>query len=233
MGRGQAGPLHRLSSVLSADLVGGDGLFPPAAYARDDEGLDADFYIYPRKVVHLDDGALAALGRLYAEVLPVGGRLLDLMSSWRSHLPDGFRARDVVGLGLNAEEMAENPHLTRHVVHDLNREPRLPFGDEEFDGATCAVSIQYVTHPLGVFREVARVLRPGAPFVVSFSNRCFPTKAVAIWLRSTDQQHVALVRAYFEAGGAWMDLRDDDRSAGDGDPLYAVWARKRAERTDA
>ena len=179
---------------------------PPAAYAREDEAQDAEFYAYPRKVVHIDDGAIAALGRLYAEVLPTGGRLLDLMSSWRSHLPDSLGAGDVVGVGLNAEEMAENPHLTSYVVHDLNREPQLPFGDEEFDGAMCAVSIQYLTHPLLVVREVCRVLRPGAPFVVSFSNRCFPTKAVAVWLDSSDQQHLTLVRAYFEAAGGWMDF---------------------------
>ncbi len=205
----------------------GDGLFPPAAYARDDESPDDHFYVAPRKVVHIDAGAIAALGRLYAEALPAAGRLLDLMSSWRSHLPEGFHAREVVGLGLNAEEMADNPQLTRAVVHDVNRDPRLPFGDDEFDGAMCAVSIQYVTHPLLVFRELRRVLRPGAPFVVSFSNLCFPTKAVAVWLGATDQQHVELVRAYFDAAGGWMDVNEEDRSPGeDGDPLYAVWARR-------
>lgn len=164
--------------------------------------------------------------RVYAEVLSAGGRVLDLMSSWRSHLPDGVRA---VGLGLNAEEMADNRQLTGHVVHDVNREPGLPFGDEEFDGVTCAVSIQYVTHPLRLFREVHRVLRPGAPFAVSFSNRCFPTKAVAVWLGTTDAHHVTLVRAYFEAGGGWTDVSAQDRSPGDdGDPLYVVWARRSA-----
>jgi SAM-dependent methyltransferase len=213
--------------AVMGDLIRGDGVFPPAAYARDDEAEDPEFYVSPRKVVHIDDRAIAALGRLYAEILPAGGRLLDLMSSWRSHLPEDFRAGDVVGLGLNAEEMAENPHLTSYVVHDVNREPRLPFGGDEFHGALCAVSIQYVTHPLLVFREVCRVLRPGAPFVISFSNRCFPTKAVAIWRHSTDQQHLALVRAYFEAAGGWTDLKAEDRSSGgDGDPLYAAWARK-------
>lgn len=201
-------------------------MFPPAAYERDDESPDDRFYSVPRKVVHIDDGAIAALTRVYAEVLPAGGRVLDLMSSWRSHLPDGVRA---VGLGLNAEEMADNPQLTRHVVHDVNREARLPFGDEEFDGVTCAVSIQYVTHPLRLFREVHRVLRPGAPLVLSFSNRCFPTKAVAVWLGTTDAQHVTLVRAYFEAAGGWMDVSAEDRSPGDGrDPLYVVWARRAA-----
>jgi SAM-dependent methyltransferase len=180
--------------------------------------------------VHIDDGAIAALARLYSEVLLVRGRLLDLMSSWRSHLPQG--TREAVGLGLNAEEMADNPQLTSHVVHDVNRDPRLPFGDEAFDGAMCAVSIQYVTHPLLLFREVHRVLRPGAPFVVSFSNRCFPTKAVAVWLGMTDQQHVALVRAYFESAGGWTQVTADDRARGGGDPLYVVWARKEGQPFD-
>src|SRR3989449_5419451 len=131
---------------MTSELVRGEGFFPPAAYAREDESSDGSFYANPRKVVHIDEGAIAALGRLYAGVLPAGGRLLDLMSSWRSHLPPDFRAREVVGLGLNAEEMADNPQLAAHVVHDVNREVRLPFGDAEFDGAMCAVSIQYVIH---------------------------------------------------------------------------------------
>lgn len=216
-----------------AERVRGDGLLSTTAFARDDEALDAEFYAYPRKVVHIDDSAIAALGRLYADVLPLGGHLLDLMSSWRSHLPEGFCAQDVVGLGMNAEEMAENPQLTRHVVHDLNRDPRLPFRDEEFHGAMCAVSIQYLLHPVLVFREVHRVLRPGAPFVVAFSNRCFPTKAVAVWLDAADRQHLALVRAYFEAARGWTDLRAEDWSLGAGDPLYAVWARKEGVIADA
>jgi SAM-dependent methyltransferase len=207
------------------DTVRGDGLFPPAAYAREDESSDDAFYVFPRKVVHIDDGAIVALGRLYTEVLPTGGRLLDLMSSWRTHLPEGFPA-EVVGLGMNADEMADNPQLARFVVHDVNRDARLPFGDAELDGAMCAVSVQYVLHPLRLFREVRRVLRPGAPFVVSFSNRCFPTKAVAVWLNMSDEQHLTLVRTYFESAGGFEDVKEEDRSPrGHGNPLYAVWAR--------
>jgi SAM-dependent methyltransferase len=209
---------------MPAELVRGDGVFAPAAYERDDESPDDRFYAVARKVVHIDDGAIAALGRVYDELLPARGRLLDVMSSWRSHLPPD-RAGEVVGLGLNADEMADNPQLTAHVVHDLNRDPRLPFEDAAFDGAMCAVSIQYVLHPLRLFSEVRRVLRPRAPFVVSFSNRCFPTKAVAVWLGTTDAQHLMLVRAYFESSGGWTDIRAEDRSAGDGDPLYVVHAR--------
>ena len=201
-------------------------LFPPAAYAREDETPDSQFYEAPRKVVHIDDPALAALRRLYEEVLPAGGRLLDLLSSWRSHVPDRLDA-ELVGLGLNAEEMADNPHLSYHVVHDVNRDPRLPFDDESFDGAMCAVSIQYVTQPVRFFQAVRRVLKPAAPFVVTFSNRCFPTKAVAVWLNTTDAHHVELVQAYFEAAGGWTKPIADNRSPGpDSDPLYAVWARR-------
>jgi SAM-dependent methyltransferase len=200
-------------------------LLSPLAFTRDDESPDDQFYSFARKVVHIDDGAIAALGALYAEVLPKDGRLLDLMSSWRSHLPRGLRAGAVVGLGMNAEEMADNPQLATHVVHDVNRASRLPFANAEFDGAMCAVSIQYVVHPVLLLREVRRVLKPGAPFVVSFSNRCFPTKAVAVWLDTTDEQHVALVRSYFHAAGGFTDIQDAERTAGRGDPLYAVWAR--------
>jgi SAM-dependent methyltransferase len=210
---------------VTIDPSAGDGLLSPLAYAREDESSDERFYEMPRKVVHIDDGAIVALGRLYADVLPADGRLLDLMSSWRSHLPSGFRAREVVGLGMNAEEMADNPQLTAHVVHDVNREERLPFGDAEFDGAMCAVSIQYVVHPLRLVREIRRILRSGAPFVVAFSNRCFPTKAVAVWLDTTDEQHVRLVQGYFAAAGGFDDVTTEDRSPGRGDPLYAVWAR--------
>src|SRR5215831_10659050 len=201
---------EQLSRRMTSQRTRGDGLCPPAAYARDDDAADASFYAFPRKVVHIDEGAIAALGRLYADVLPAGGRLLDLMSSWRSHLPAGFRANEVVGLGLNIDEMTDNPQLSRALVHDVNDDPRLPFGDGEFDGAMCAVSVQYVLHPVHLFREVHRVLRPGAPFVVSFSNRCFPTKAVAVWLDATDQQHVTLVRAYFESAGGFAEVCVED-----------------------
>ena len=216
-----------------AELTRGDGLFPPEAYRRQDETVDGSFYTYARKVVHIDDHAIEAAGRLYTDVLPQNTVLLDLMSSWRSHLPAAFQAKEVVGLGMNDEEMADNPRLTRFVVHDLNRNPTLPLEDASFDGAMCAVSIQYALHPLLVFREVHRVLREGAPFAVCFSNRCFPTKAVAIWLETSDQQHLALVRTYFESAGGWRDITVEDRSTGLGDPLYAVWARKEMRNVPA
>jgi len=198
-------------------------------FRRFDEDDDSAFYSFPRRVVHIDDGAIAALTRLYAALVPAGVRVLDLMGSWRSHLPASFGGA-AIGLGLNAVEMAENPHLAAAVVHDLNREPGLPFADAAFDAVVCAVSVQYLTRPLDVFREVRRVLRPGAPFVVSFSNRCFPDKAVALWRVSGDQQHVEVVTAYFtdsaEPGRAWAAVETFEHAPRRGDPLYAVWARR-------
>jgi SAM-dependent methyltransferase len=200
--------------------------YPEAYFRRVDPTDDALFYLEPRKVVHIDDGAIAALGSIYAELLPRGGTLLDLMSSWRSHLPAelaGSPELSVVGLGLNAEEMADNPHLTRYVVHDLNREPTLPFPDETFDGAMCAVSVQYLTRPIEVFTAVARVFKPGARLVTSLSNRCFPTKAVAIWSSTTDEQHVQLVASYFHLSESWGEVQTRAHRPAVGDPLYAVW----------
>jgi SAM-dependent methyltransferase len=192
-------------------------------FARADPGDDGVFYSMPRKVVHLDPGAVAALTAAYAELLPPGAAVLDLMSSWRSHLPDGLGS--VTGLGMNADEMADNPQLDRWVVHDLNRTPRLPFPDDTFDAVTCAVSVQYLTRPVEVFSDVARVLRPGGPVVVSFSNRCFPTKAVRIWLAATDDEHRALVRRYLELAGL-AGVVDERRPSTD-DPLFVVAGRAR------
>jgi SAM-dependent methyltransferase len=217
-----------MTAPLSPTGGRGDGLYTERYYQRADETDDAQFYAWPRKVVHIDDAAIAAVGRLYAEVLPQQARLLDLMTAWRTHLPQGFETAEVVGLGMNSEEMADNPQLTSYLTHDLNQQPTLPFADAEFDGAMCCVSVQYLLHPVLVFHEVWRVLRPGAPFVVTFSNRCFPTKAVAMWQAMDDAQHMALVRGYFEASGPWADVTVEDRSPDepDANPLFAVWGRK-------
>jgi SAM-dependent methyltransferase len=203
--------------------------YPASYFRRQDETEDGHFYYSPRKVVHIDEGAIAALGMVYADLLPRSGTLLDLMSAWRTHLPAelaNLAELEVVGLGMNDEELADNPQLTRWLVHDLNARPRLPFEDSEFDGATCAVSVQYMRRPLEIFAEVARVLKPGAVFVLSFSNRCFPTKAVAIWHQTTDEQHVQLVGSYFRQAGGWDEPQGRIWQPVDGDPLYVVWARR-------
>jgi SAM-dependent methyltransferase len=204
---------------------------PAHYFERQDRSEDELFYAFPRKVVHIDDNAIQALTNLYAELLPAEGTYLDLMSSWRSHYPSNSTSRRIFGLGMNADEMADNPQLSGYRVQNLNRESRLPYDDHSFEGVTCAVSVQYLTRPVEVFAEVQRVLKPGGLFVVSFSNRCFPTKAVAVWAASSDEQHIALVGEYFRQSGVWDSLRALSSSNSPdypryGDPLFVVWGRK-------
>ncbi|MGY1786287.1 class I SAM-dependent methyltransferase [Geodermatophilus sp. SYSU D00698] len=202
--------------------------FPPGFFARHDERPDAEFYGPPRLVTHIDDAAIAAVGDLYAELgidgsAPVPRRVLDLMSSWVSH----FRTppAELVVLGMNARELAANPAATERVVQDLNADPRLPLPDGDVDAAVCCVSIDYLTRPIEVLAEAGRVLRPGGPLVVTFSNRCFPTKAVHGWLATTDEQHGALVAELVRRAGAFTEPEVSLRTPpGAGDPLYAVVA---------
>ncbi len=190
-----------------------------------DESDDGLFYASPRKVVHLDEGAIAAVGEIFSSVLPRGGAILDLMSSWRSHLPPDVAPMAVTGLGMNRTEMEDNPALSAIVVHDLNRDPHLPFDDSAFDAAILTVSVQYLIHPAEVFADASRVLKPGAPMVVSFSNRMFQTKAVAIWLEASDEQRVWLVQKYFMDSGGFGNIEVIDRSSGPSDPIWAVIGR--------
>ncbi|RZK46211.1 MAG: methyltransferase domain-containing protein, partial [Hymenobacter sp.] len=167
---------------------------PPQAFKRRDEAPDQEFYRFERLVTHIDAAAVAAVTQLYRQQLPAGGAVLDLMSSWVSHLPTEIQYSRVAGLGMNARELAQNPRLTDRLVQNLNEQSGLPYADAEFDGAGICVSVQYLTRPAGVFAELARVLRPGAPLVVTFSNRCFPDKAVYAWQALDDRGHVALVQ---------------------------------------
>ena len=197
---------------------------PSGAFRRYDETPDEEFYRTPRLVTHIDDSAIAAVTQLYRELFPPGGEILDLMSSWVSHLPEEVRYQRVVGLGMNEEELKRNPRLDEYVVQNLNRTPELPFGSAEFDGVGICVSLDYLTRPIEVLREAGRVLRVGAPLVVTFSNRCFPDKAVAIWRQLDDKGHVRLVEQYLKEAGNFMNVRDLDRSPRRwfSDPLYAV-----------
>jgi SAM-dependent methyltransferase len=224
--------------------------FPPGAFARWDETSDADFYAEPRLVTHIDDYAIAAVGEAYRRFLQPGGEYLDLMSSWVSHFPQDFEIGRLAGHGMNEVELRANPRLSEYIVQDLNRDPQLPYPDDRFDGVTICVSVQYLTEPVAVFREIGRVLKPGAPLIVTFSNRCFQTKAVSIWLATSDLQHGQLVSRYANESGAFDDITVHDMSprstfygvpedpalrskiaAGEirTDPLYAVVARKRRD----
>ncbi len=202
---------------------------PPHYFQREDDTDDRLFYTMPRKVVHIDDGAIATVGRLFRDFIPAYSDVLDLMSSWRSHWPAGHPKRWLVGLGMNAEEMLDNPDLNEYVIHDVNADPVLPFDDAKFDAVVITVSVQYLTSPVVTFREVNRILKDGGIFIVTFSNRMFPTKAVRIWRSVGDKGHIDLVVSYLEFAGNFRNVKgglaNPDESP-PGDPLLVVMANK-------
>ncbi len=212
--------------------------FNATAFARENEDQDFLFYQQPRLVNHIDDCAIAQITELYASMMTPKMDVLDLMSSWRSHMPAKIPLRSLVGLGMNAEEMRDNPLLTRHLVHDLNLNPSLPFSNASFDLVVCTVSFEYLTQPEWVLQEVIRVLRPGGRFVTAFSNRWFPPKVTRLWTELHEFERLGLVLEYFRRANAFTDLctfssRGRLRPITDkyfpnmriSDPVYAVWGR--------
>ena len=210
------------------------------AFARADTSVDELFYSQPRLVDHLDQSCSQQIGELYKQLLPHDGEILDLMSSWVSHLPDGFSAARITGLGMNRHELEQNPRLDESLVHDLNRQPELPFEDQVFDGIACTASIEYLVSPAAVFSELARILKPGAPLVITFTNRWFPPKAILAWGHAHEFERIGLVLEYFFENGLFENLHSyslrglprpqNDKYADRlplSDPVYAVWGTRR------
>ena len=215
--------------------------FSGTPFIRDDERDDDAFYQKPRLVHHLDRTAREMVADIYRRFVTPDSRVLDLMSSWTSHLPDDVRPASVSGLGMNRTELDENPMLGDRVVHDLNANPQLPYADASFDVILCTVSVEYLTRPLEVFAEAARVLRSGGVFVVVFSNRWFPPKVISIWEKIHEFERVGLVMEYFLRNGRFERMETysmrglprprDDKYAGEipfSDPVYAVWGHRTA-----
>ncbi|GAX83142.1 hypothetical protein CEUSTIGMA_g10568.t1 [Chlamydomonas eustigma] len=229
--------------------------FPADAFSRYDEQVDTLFYSSPRFVYHIDEKAVNALtkyytqafppsryytqafppSRYYTQVFPPSGSsdvaILDICSSWVSHYPEGYKAGRVAGLGMNGDELARNPQLTEFAVQDLNVEPKFPYEDNSFDVITNCVSVDYLVKPLEVFKEIQRCLKPGGTAIMSFSNRCFPTKAISIWTQTGDLDHIWIVGSYFHYSvkGGFNEPVGKDISPGRGsDPMYVVYATKKA-----
>lgn len=218
---------------------------------RRDEADDAEFYKTDRMVAHLDGTALRTVSEVIGGLLrarlsddqpPV---ILDLMASWNSHLPGDILPGRMTGLGMNANELAANPALDEHVIHDLNTDPRLPFGDSTFDAVLNVVSVDYLIHPWKVFREIGRVLKPGGLLAVVFSNRFFPTKVTRAWREASEPERMLMVQDLFGRSGAFGKTGTfvsqgkprpaDDKYADTGlpsDPVYAVWAVKADREED-
>jgi SAM-dependent methyltransferase len=200
--------------------------FPTELFDRQDKSPDDRFYAMPRMVTHIDDTTIESLTQFYAQRLKEGSDLLDLMSSWVSHLPDDLILGRVAGLGMNAEELASNDRLDDWTVHDLNVDSDLPYEDERFDAVVNAVSVQYLVDPVAVFGSIHRVLRPGGISIVAMSHRCFPTKAIRAFHFMPGPERMAFVAKCHTLAG--FDLVDEiDHSPVNGDPLWMVVASKR------
>jgi SAM-dependent methyltransferase len=201
--------------------------FPSHAFTKADAAPDRLFYSFPRFVTHIDDAAIAAVTALYRDLFPPGGTILDLMGSWVAHLPREVAYAAVIGHGMNPEELGANLRYSRWFVQDLNEDAALPLATATIDAAAICVSIQYLQNPVAVLREVERVLRPGGVLAITFSNRCFPTKAVAIWQALDSGEHQHLVALYLEhAGFASVEARTPIPPNSETDPLWAVIGRK-------
>jgi SAM-dependent methyltransferase len=214
--------------------------FADRAFERQDEQPDEVFYRQPRLVQHIDASARQVITGIYGDLLTPNERVLDLMSSWTSHLPQELPLKRLAGLGLNAQELSENRRLTDALVQDLNQNPHLPYAEGEFDAVLCTVSVEYLVRPEAVFDQILRILVPGGRFIVTFSNRWFPSKAIGVWKHLHDFERMGLVLEYFYRSGGFdriqtLSHRGWPRPAEDkyypqlplADPVYAVWGQKR------
>jgi FKBP-type peptidyl-prolyl cis-trans isomerase 2 len=214
--------------------------FAGQPFHRTDESEDNRFYAQPRMVKHIDETAIDMIRRLYGKQIQPQSDVLDLMSSWVSHLPEDLPLKSFTGLGMNHEELEANGRLTGYVIHDLNADPRLPFNDDGFDAVICSVSVEYLIHPFEVFEEIARVLKPGGVFIVTFSNRWFPPKVIGIWPELHEFERMGLVLEFFLKSGQYKNLHtysmrglprpQDDKYYGQifySDPVYAVWGNRK------
>ncbi|RMF26228.1 MAG: class I SAM-dependent methyltransferase [Cyanobacteria bacterium J083] len=202
-----------------------------------DSSDDSDFYAYPRFVTHVDQGFIDRLTDLYRQRLQPHTRILDLMSSWVSHLPDELEFAHVEGHGMNEEELAKNTRLNHYFVQNLHQNPKLPLNCAEFDAVLNTVSVQYLQYPEAVFAEIYRILKPGGIAIISFSNRMFYQKAIAAWRDGTEASRVALVKSYFQTIKGFSEPEIISQKSelagifamlgmGSGDPFYAVIAQK-------
>ena len=214
--------------------------FSDDAFSRDDETPDSQFYTKPRYVQHIDDTAIEIIRNTYGRFLKDDTHVLDLMSSWQSHLPEKLRFSRLVGLGLNDSELKKNPRLSEFMVQDLNVNSRLPFESNRFDAVVCTVSVEYLVKPLAVFKEVSRILRTDGHFIVTFSNRWFPTKAIKIWQELHEFERMGMILEYFSCSGGFKNLqtysiRGLPRPSSDkyfpelrhADPVFAIWGQKK------
>ena len=190
-------------------------------FERVDTSPDENFYSVPRFVNHIDDRTIAAIISFYEEYLVSGSTFLDLMSSWVSHLPASLKFSEVVGLGMNNDELKANNRLDKYLVHNLNRSPDIPLASATFDAVAIVVSVQYLVEPYKVFQSIYRLLKRGGQCIVMMSNRMFPSKAIYAFHVLNTSDKTLLVQDYMVKAG-FAKTEFIDRSPAGANPLWIV-----------
>ena len=241
----RGGESKDIASILTGDGPGmqipyqwaANNCYTPYPFHRTNEDDDSIFYKTARLVNHLDETAIEQIKSIHSRLLYPSNKILDLMSSWTSHLPNSYENLQTTGLGLNEEELRANPQLTKTMVHDLNQLTKLPFPDNSFDAVICTSSIEYLTQPLEVLAEIARVTLPGGIFITTFSDRWFPGKEIEPWADLHRFERLGLILDYFLKTGKFENVHTESvlglpRPLTDkhiaktyiSDPIFAVWA---------
>ena len=201
---------------------------------KSDISDDGIFYQQPRFVHHLSDSFRNRLTSLYSEYLLNHHIILDLMSSWVSHLPSNISYKKVIGHGMNEAELSSNERLDRFFVQNLNKKQNMPIEDSSVDVGLIVAGWQYLQYPEKVSLELSRVIKSDSLLIISFTNRAFWTKAPNIWTYSSEEKRIAYVTSVLTSNG-WriekiLNEKTQDKKlfgfyTSESDPFFSVIAR--------
>jgi SAM-dependent methyltransferase len=210
-------------------------------FQRENEADDCLFYESTRLVKHVDSIASDHISEIYSRFLNPGIKVLDLMSGSSSHLPEDMPSLEITGLGLNQAELDKNTALHHRVVHNLNQNPILPFENQQFDLVICSLSVEYLNQPQAVFKDIARILKPEAQLIITFSDRWLTQKVTRIWKMLYPFERMGLVTDFFKSTGRFENLATESiqgyyrpysdplyKERRDSDPIFAVWGQVKA-----
>ena len=195
---------------------------------------DEIFYQQPRFVNHLSDSFRTRLTTLYSEYLLNHHIILDLMSSWVSHLPTNIRYKKVIGHGMNQAELSSNERLDSIFVQNLNKKQNMPIEDSSIDVGLIVAGWQYLQYPEKVSLELSRIIKSDSLLIISFTNRAFWTKAPNIWTYSSEEKRIEYVTSVLTANGwriekVFNEKTQDKKLFGfyssESDPFFSVIAR--------
>tara|TARA_Y100001968_G_C19222868_1_gene650616 strand:+ start:112 stop:762 length:651 start_codon:yes stop_codon:yes gene_type:complete len=199
-----------------------------------DMGDDEIFYSRPRYVHHLSDSFRSRLSNLYSEYLLNHHVILDLMSSWVSHLPSNIRFKKVIGHGLNEAELSSNKRLDSFWIQNLNKTQNIPIEDSSVDVGLIVAGWQYLQYPENVSLELSRIIKPESFLIISFTNRAFWNKAPNIWTYSSEEKRIEYVTSILNTNGWSVEKIINEKTfdkklfgfySAESDPFFSVIAR--------